>query len=154
MMKTILVINGPNLNLLGSREPELYGNVSLEELNRELETVARKWGVNIEFYQSNHEGELIDCIHAAKGKADFLILNAGALTHYSIALHDALKAVRLPVIEVHLTNPYAREEFRHRSLVAPVAPGGVFGLGTLSYRLAVEAACFLLQERATDPHEA
>jgi len=146
MKRTIWVINGPNLNLLGSREPDLYGNTSLEELNQDLRSLARNLDINIEFYQSNHEGEIIDRIHAARGKADFLILNAGALTHYSIALYDALKAVRVPVIEVHLTNPYAREEFRHRSFVAPAAVGGIFGLGVLGYRLAVEAACSLLRE--------
>ncbi len=151
MRRTIWVINGPNLNLLGSREPELYGNVSLEELNQDLRVLADRLEIDIEFFQSNHEGEIIDHVHAAQGKADFIILNAGALTHYSIALYDALKAVRVPVIEVHLTNPYTREEFRHRSFVAPVAVGGIFGFGVLSYRLAVEAAYrLLLQESATD----
>jgi len=143
-LPTILVINGPNLNLLGTREVEIYGTQTLDAINRELERLAESRGVHIEFFQSNHEGELIDRIQAARGRAGCIIINAGALTHYSIALHDALRAVELPVIEVHLSNPYAREDFRHRSLVSPVAVGGVFGLGSLSYRLAVEAACELL----------
>lgn len=142
----ILVINGPNLNLLGQREPSLYGTQSLEEINQELESMATAVGVRIEFFQSNHEGELVDRIQQAQGNFEVIIINAGALSHYSIALHDALRAVNIPVIEVHLSNIYAREEFRHQSLISPVAVGGIFGFGALSYRLAFLAACEIIKE--------
>lgn len=141
----ILVINGPNLNLLGQREPSLYGTQSLEEINRELESMATAAGIAIEFFQSNHEGELVDRIQQVRGDCEIIIINAGALSHYSIALHDALRAVNIPVIEVHLSNIYAREEFRHHSLISPVAVGGIFGFGALSYRLAVMAACEIIK---------
>jgi 3-dehydroquinate dehydratase type II len=112
----ILIINGPNLNLLGSREQEIYGTATLEEINQELEVIARKQGVEIEFFQSNHEGELIDKIHSAPGRFHYLIINAGAYTHYSIALYDALKAVSIPFIEVHMSNlasnPYSPSQPR------------------------------------------
>ena len=131
-----MVINGPNLNLLGRREPALYGNQSLEEINQELEEIASAAGIRVEFFQSNHEGELVDRIQQARDDFELIIINAGAFSHYSIALHDALRAVNLPVIEVHLSNIYTREEFRHQSLISPVAVGGIFGFGALSYRLA------------------
>ena len=114
----ILVINGPNLNLLGVREPSLYGAQSLEEINQELESMASAVGIRIGFFQSNHEGELVERIQQARDDFELIIINAAALSHYSIALHDALRAVNLPVIEVHLSNIYAREEFRHQSLIS------------------------------------
>ncbi|NMA64355.1 MAG: type II 3-dehydroquinate dehydratase [Syntrophomonadaceae bacterium] len=144
-MATILVINGPNINLLGTREPHIYGEKTMDEINFGLEEVARSRGVQIEFFQSNHEGHLVDCIQAARDRIDCIVINAGALTHYSIALHDALRAAELPVIEVHISNPYAREEFRHRSYISPIAVGGIFGFGPLSYRLAVEMAIQLVK---------
>ncbi len=142
----ILVLNGPNLNLLGQREPTLYGNQSLEEINQELEEMASATGIRVEFFQSNHEGELVDRIQQARDDFELIIINAGAFSHYSIALHDALRAVNLPVIEVHLSNIYTREEFRHQSLISPVAVGGIFGFGALSYRLAFLAACQIIKE--------
>ena len=147
MSRGILVINGPNLNLLGVREPTLYGAQSLEEINRELQSMASGAGIRIGFFQSNHEGELVERIQQARDDFELIIINAAALSHYSIALHDALRAVNLPVIEVHLSNIYAREEFRHQSLISPVAVGGIFGFGALSYRLAFLAACEIINER-------
>lgn len=143
----ILVINGPNLNLLGHREPSIYGSHSLEEINNELLGMAQTVGIKIDFFQSNHEGELLDRIQQARDDYEAIIINAGALSHYSIALHDALRAVSVPVIEVHLSNIYTREEFRHRSLISPVARGGIFGFGPLSYRLAFLAACEIIKEK-------
>ena len=137
----VLVINGPNLNLLGQREPGLYGEKSLDEINNNLKKIAAEKQAEIDFFQSNHEGEIIDRIHLARGKVDAMIVNAGALTHYSIALLDALKAVDIPFVEVHLTNIHAREEFRHTSLLSPVARGGIFGLGAAGYSLALQAVC-------------
>lgn len=126
--------------MLGIREPEVYGNTTLEEINRELQTYAEEKNVILSFFQSNHEGEVIDKIHSAYGKVDLIIINAGAFTHYSIAIHDALKTVGIPIIEVHMSNIYTREEFRHKSFISPVAIGGVFGFGKNSYKLALDAA--------------
>lgn len=137
----ILVVNGPNLNLLGQRETSLYGEQSLDDINNALRQIAQQKQVEIDFFQSNHEGELVDRIQQAQGNIDAIIINAGALTHYSIALLDALKAVQIPFVEVHLTNIYAREDFRHRSLLSPVARGGIFGLGADSYKMALFAIC-------------
>lgn len=145
MQHKIVVINGPNLNLLGQREEEIYGTTSLEEINQDLQRLAMEKGVDIEFFQSNHEGALVDRIHAARGEAHYLLINAGAYTHYSIALHDALKAVGIPFIEVHLTIPEAREPFRHHSFLSPIAAGKICGLGGLSYKLALLAACEALK---------
>ena len=139
-MATIWVINGPNLNMLGVREKQIYGSTSLEEINADLQVRADEAGIDIEFFQSNHEGELVDKIHKAYGLVDFIIINPGAYSHYSIALYDALKTVQISVIEVHLSNIYSREPFRHRSLISPLAVGGIFGLGPLGYRLALDAA--------------
>lgn len=144
MAYKILVVNGPNLNLLGEREKEIYGTATLEEINRELESLAREEGMDIEFFQSNHEGELIDKIHSARGDANYIIINAGAYTHYSIALHDALKGVQIPFIEVHLSNPEARESFRRVSLLSPIASGKICGLGATGYKIALLAVCEIL----------
>jgi len=146
MEEIILVINGPNLNMLGQREPEIYGVRKLEDINRELAELAGELALKVEFYQSNHEGALVDRIQAAED-VDLIIINAGALTHYSIAILDALKAVDIPVIEVHMSNIYQREDFRHRSLISPAAQGGIFGFGNLSYKLALLAAREILNER-------
>ena len=135
----ILVINGPNLNLLGQREPSLYGTRSLAEINQELESMAATAGVRIDFFQSNHEGELVDRIQQAREDYELIIINAGALSHYSIALHDALRTVNIPVIEVHLSNIYAREEFRHKSVTAPACVGQICGFGFHGYAMAMDA---------------
>ena len=140
----ILIINGPNLNLLGLREPDLYGNQTLEQINTDLKSIADENGVKLELFQSNSEGAIIDKIQSAYGEFRFIIINAGALTHYSIAIHDALKAVNIPVIEVHLTNIYAREDFRSHSFISPVATGGVFGMGPAGYEMALRAAINML----------
>jgi 3-dehydroquinate dehydratase II len=146
-MPKLLIINGPNLNMLGIREKEFYGTQSLDEINTELSALAVKEGVELELFQSNHEGQLIDKIQQAWGKVDFIIINPGALGHYSIAVYDALKAVQIPVIEVHLSNIYARERFRHHSLISPLATGGIFGLGSLGYKLALQAAVACLKRQ-------
>jgi 3-dehydroquinate dehydratase-2 len=141
---TIYVLNGPNLNLLGLREPEIYGTDTLDDIAGELEDRARDLDLKIDMRQSNHEGHLVDWLHEAQAEgAKAVILNAGAFTHTSVALRDAIKAIVTPVIEVHLSNPHARESFRHRSHIAPVAKGTIAGFGALSYLLALEAAARL-----------
>ena len=143
-LPTIYVLNGPNLNLLGMREPEIYGSDTLDDIAGMLEDRARELGLEIDARQSNHEGHLIDWLHEANAEgARAVILNAGALTHTSIALLDAVKAIDVPVIEVHLSNPHARERFRHRSYVSPVARGTIAGFGALGYQLALDAAARL-----------
>lgn len=139
----LLCIFGPNLNLLGEREREIYGTLSFEELVDLLKRKAEQKGIELEIVQSNHEGVIIDAIHRARGKYDGIIINPGAYTHYSIAIRDALKAVEVPAIEVHMSNIYAREEFRHRSVTAPVCWGQITGLGYLGYLLAIEAFALL-----------
>ena len=140
----IYVLNGPNLNLLGTREPEVYGADTLDEIAGQLEDRARELGVEVEIRQSNHEGHLIDWLHEAQAEgAKAVILNAAGFTHSSVALHDAVKAISTPVIEVHLSNPQARESFRRRSLIAPAARGTIAGFGALSYLLALDAAARL-----------
>ncbi|TZG24678.1 type II 3-dehydroquinate dehydratase [Sphingomonas montanisoli] len=137
----IYVLNGPNLNLLGTREPEIYGSDTLDDIAGLLEDRARELGVEIEMRQSNHEGHLVDWIQEANAEgAKAVLLNAGAYTHTSIAIHDAIKAVAVPVIEVHLSNPHKRDAFRHVSYVGQAAMGTVAGFGALSYRLALDAA--------------
>lgn len=140
-VETIFVLNGPNLNLLGMREPEIYGSDTLDEIAGQIEDRAQELGFAVEIRQSNHEGHLVDWLHeAAADQAKAVILNAGALTHTSIALHDAILAITVPVVEVHLSNPAAREKFRHKSLIAPVAKGSICGFGAFGYQLALDAA--------------
>ena len=134
-----LVIHGPNLNLLGRREPEVYGTTSFEEINERIRSAAADLGMEVEIFQSNSEGALVDAIQRAGDSADGLIINPGAYTHYSIALRDALAGAGLPVIEVHLSNVYAREDFRKVSVIAPVAVGQISGFGPESYILALSA---------------
>lgn len=137
----IYVLNGPNLNLLGTREPEIYGSDTLDDIAGRLEDLARPQDVEVDFRQSNHEGHLIDWLHEAQAEgAKAVILNAGAFTHTSVALHDAIKAITTPVIEVHLSNPHKREDFRHKSYVGQAAKGTIAGFGALSYELALSAA--------------
>ncbi len=140
MASSILLINGPNLNLLGQRETAIYGTQSLADIERQLAVLAQERGVALEFFQSNHEGALVDRIHAARGETDFIIINAGAFTHTSIALRDALTGVGIPFIEVHISNIYRREPMRHVSLLADCAIGSIVGLGPTGYRLALEYA--------------
>ncbi|RIA47124.1 3-dehydroquinate dehydratase [Hephaestia caeni] len=144
MPDTIFVLNGPNLNLLGLREPEVYGHDTLDDIAGQLEDRARALDCTIDMRQSNHEGHLVDWLHEAQAKgARAVIINPGAYTHSSIALYDAIKAITTPVIEVHLSNPHAREAFRHVSYVGRAARGTVAGFGAMSYTLALEAAARL-----------
>ncbi len=139
--KTIFVLNGPNLNLLGMREPEIYGSDTLDDIADRLEECAKKLGFQIDLRQSNHEGHLTDWLHESQGDhVHAVLLNAGGLTHTSVALHDAVKAIATPVIEVHISNPAAREPFRHHSYIASAAHGSICGFGTYGYELALEAA--------------
>ena len=139
--KRILVLHGPNLNLLGTREPEIYGSLTLDNINEILKTRAKELGVDeINFLQSNFEGELVEAIQKARGHYDFILLNAAALTHYSIALRDAIAAIPVPVIEIHLSNVHKREEFRHTSVISPVVMGVICGFGIDSYIAALEIA--------------
>ena len=134
-MKTIYVIHGPNLNLLGEREPEIYGSLTLEDINLNLITFGQSIGLTVVPFQSNHEGELIDAIQSARKIASGILINPGGYTHTSVALRDAISAVNIPVIEIHLSNVYARESFRHTSLISPVCTGKIVGLGWKSYLL-------------------
>jgi 3-dehydroquinate dehydratase-2 len=140
----IYVLNGPNLNLLGTREPEIYGADTLDDIAGQLEDRAQGLGVSVDVRQSNHEGHLVDWLHEAQAMgAKAVLLNAGAFTHTSIALYDAIKAIKTPVIEVHLSNPHTREAFRHKSYVGEAAKGTIAGFGALSYALALDAAAKL-----------
>jgi 3-dehydroquinate dehydratase-2 len=144
MTDIVYVLNGPNLNLLGSREPEIYGSDTLDDIAARLDAKARALGLTIEMRQSNHEGHLCDWLHEAQGAgAKAVILNAGALTHTSLALYDAIRSIRTPVIEVHISNPAAREAYRHKSYVAMAAKGTIAGFGTHGYEMALEAAARL-----------
>lgn len=134
----VLVLHGPNLNLTGIREPEIYGTETLEDINIRMRSWAEGHSMEIEFFQSNHEGELIDRIHQSRETANYLIINAGALTHYSYALRDAIQASSVPTVEVHMSNIHARDEFRHQSVIAPVCVGQVVGFGSKSYMMALE----------------
>lgn len=143
----VLVIHGPNLNLLGQREPEIYGHITLEELNRRLRSTADERGVELRIVQSNHEGELIDAVHAALDWADGLLINPGAYTHTSVALRDAIVGGGIPTVEVHLSNINAREPFRNKSLIAPVCVGQISGFGPRSYLLGLTALLDILTDR-------
>lgn len=136
----VLVLHGPNLNMLGQREPEVYGSQTLDDINAMLEEEGNALGMEVAAFQSNSEGELVSAVQQALGMADAIIINPGAYTHTSVALRDAIAAVGIPTIEVHLSNVYAREEFRHHSHIAPVAVGQIAGFGVDSYRLALHAA--------------
>ena len=138
-MKKILVLHGPNLNLLGSRENEIYGDLTLAEINKRIKKFAKEKGFVVELYQSNHEGELVTKIQEAKGTVDAMVINPAAYTHTSIAIRDALAAAKIPTVEVHLSNIYRREEFRQKSLTAPIALGVISGFGANSYLLGLQA---------------
>ncbi len=138
-MKKILVLLGPNLNMVGVREKTVYGNESSESINEQILSYAKENGFETEIYQSNHDGDLIDKIHSAKDSFDAVIINAGALTHYSYALRDAIASVNIPFVEVHMSNIHSREEFRHESVIAPVCKGQIAGFGKHSYLLAIDA---------------
>lgn len=143
-MRRVLVLNGPNLNLLGQREPELYGRTTLADVEAMCQTEGARLGLQVDCRQSNHEGVLVDWVQAARGECAALVLNAGAYSHTSVALLDALRALDIPVIEVHVSNIYRREPFRHHSYMSLAATGVICGLGTDGYRLALEAVARML----------
>lgn len=147
----VMVLHGPNLNLLGAREPGIYGKVTLQEINDRLKDVGKTWGLCVDAWQSNSEGELVDFIHQAEGKYDYILINAGAYTHYSYAIHDALRAVSTPAIEIHLSNIHAREPFRRQSVLAPAVTGQISGFGYDSYELGLYAVKKRLLEEAGGP---
>jgi len=142
----IVVIQGPNLNMLGLREQNIYGPMKLEDIHTQMETYAKQSNIEIEFFQSNLEGEIVDKIQECMGEANGIIINPAAYTHTSIAIRDAIKAVQLPTIEVHISNIYAREEFRHKSMIAPVCAGQISGFGPFSYHLAMVSMVQILSE--------
>ncbi len=146
-MTKIFILNGPNLNLLGLREPEIYGHDTLASIEMRCHTKAKTLGIEIDFRQTNTEGDLVNQIHEAREKAQGIIINAGAYTHTSVVLHDALKAVGLPTIEVHLSNIYRREAFRHHSYISPVAQGVICGFGPQSYELALDGLAAILKTK-------
>ena len=145
-MKRILVIHGPNLNLLGEREPGVYGSDTMESINERIIAHALEHQYHCEVFQSNHEGEIIDALHVARKKFDGVVINAGAYTHYSYAIRDAIAAIKLPVVEVHMSNIHRREEFRRNSVIAPVCVGQIAGFGKNSYLLAIDALHDILEE--------
>jgi 3-dehydroquinate dehydratase II len=136
-MKKILIINGPNLNLLGSREESIYGKMSFEDFLPELKQIAAAKDADMQYFQSNHEGEIIDKIHSAMGDTDHIILNPGALTHYSYSIHDAILASKIPVVEVHISNIFQRDDWRARSVISPAARGIISGFGLDGYKMAL-----------------
>jgi len=146
-MKKILIIHGVNLNMFGKRDPAQYGTITLEEINQKLKELAKELGVELETFQTNHEGEIVEKIHQAhQEKVDAVVINAGAWTHYSYALRDALAILKVPIIEVHMSNIHAREEFRHLSVIAPLAKGQIAGFGVHSYLLGLRAAWELIKK--------
>lgn len=145
-MTKVMVIHGPNLNLLGFRQPTIYGELTLDQINDKIQSLARELELEVKISQSNHEGEIVQAIQDCADWAEVIIINPGAFTHYSIAIRDALQAVRLPVIEVHLSNIYAREQFRHHSVIAGAAYGQITGFGATSYLLALHAAKVAVEE--------
>lgn len=145
-MAKVLVLNGPNLNLLGTREPEIYGSTTLRDIERMMADRACEAGLQIDFYQSNHEGKLVDKLQEANHNYSYIIFNAAAFTHYSIALRDAIAAIDVPLIEVHISNIHQREDFRHKSVISPVAVGQICGLGIESYMAALEAIIYKLRK--------
>ncbi len=145
-MKKILVIHGPNLNLLGERKPGVYGHDTYDSINDEICERAIKYEIHCDIFQSNHEGEIIDNLHLARKKYNGVIMNAGAYTHYSYAIRDAIEAINIPVVEVHMSNIHAREEFRNESVIAPVCAGQIAGFGKVSYLLAVDAVAEILRD--------
>lgn len=145
-MKKILCIHGPNLNLLGEREPGVYGSDTFDSINNEIIERALKYDMHCEIFQSNHEGEIIDTLHLARKNFDGVIINAGAYTHYSYAIRDAIAAIKIPVIEVHMSNIHKREEFRHNSVISPVCVGQIAGFGKASYLLGVDALNEIFKE--------
>lgn len=150
-MPHFLILNGPNVNRLGSREPEVFGGQTLTDIETDLFQFAEALHIQLTFFQSNHEGDLIDAIHEAEEQYSGIVLNPGALSHYSYAIRDAVSSISLPVVEVHLSNLYAREEFRHQSVIAPVAKGQIVGLGAEGYKLAVR---YLLSQQGENQDEA
>jgi 3-dehydroquinate dehydratase-2 len=145
---TVLVIHGPNLNMLGKREPELYGKESLDDINEGLKIRGKHVGVNLLFFQSNHEGEIVERLQAAVNEIEGLIINPAAFTHTSVAIRDALLLLDIPIIEIHLSNIYKRESFRHRSMIADVATAQISGLGSRGYFLALDAICSMIADTA------
>ncbi|MDE5885580.1 MAG: type II 3-dehydroquinate dehydratase [Oscillospiraceae bacterium] len=148
MKRKILIVHGPNLNLLGEREPGIYGDTSFETLNQHLIAYAESAGLEAKIFQSNHEGALIDKLHESRKECVGVVLNAGAYTHYSYAIADAIKAIKIPVIEVHISNIFARDAFRSNSVIAPVCAGSISGFGLLSYDLAIRALAEMTVEDA------
>jgi len=146
----ILVIQGPNMNMLGIRRPDTYGNLTLDDIHRKLRSLAAGLGCRVDFFQSNHEGAIVEKIQNAYGLYDYLIINAAAYTHTSVAIRDAIEAVSIPAIEVHLSNIHARESFRHNSLLAPVCQGQICGFGYLGYEMALRIAVSELKENSND----
>jgi 3-dehydroquinate dehydratase-2 len=147
-MKSILVLHGPNLNLLGTREPEVYGRLTLEDINGRLREAGGTFGLDVRCYQSNSEGALIDALHEARGWANGVVFNPGGYTHTSVALRDAIAAIGIPVVEVHLSNVYAREEFRHHSMISPVCIGKITGFGWRSYLFGLQGLAGILQDQS------
>jgi 3-dehydroquinate dehydratase-2 len=147
-MPTILVLHGPNLNLLGKRNPTIYGSKSLDEINKELSILGKELNIDVRFIQSNHEGELIDALQDAATWAEGVMFNPGGYTHTSVALRDAIDAIDIPVIEVHISNVYGREEFRQKSLISPVCRGKIVGFGWKSYLLGLRALTDIIQDQS------